>query len=169
MSHVGLWKNSSDPNPIRGLTPPILLRLTLNRWRMSAQRVESPTPAQYQRPRSRHANATTTRAATSMTRTNKFEESMCFAKRHIAPAAPVWPRLLTHTHERNLGRGHGGTGVASFFAGPLSCENAATAILVPIVKLDVVGLCRALDLIGLCHKVGLRRGSFKSKLAVSPA
>src|SRR5262249_4888568 len=57
---------------------------------------------------------------------------------------------------------------ASFFAGPLSCENAATATLVPIVKLDFVGLCRALDLVGLCHIVGLRRGSFRSKLAASP-
>jgi hypothetical protein len=61
------------------------------------------------------------------------------------------------------------TGVASLFAGPLSSENAATAIIVPIVKLDFVGLCRALDLVGLCHFVGLRRGSFKGKLAASPA
>src|SRR6516164_4602714 len=52
---------------------------------------------------------------------------------------------------------------------PLSCENAATVTLVPIVKLDFVGLCRALDLVGLCYVVGLRRGSFERKLAVSPA
>ena len=52
---------------------------------------------------------------------------------------------------------------------PLSCENAATVILVPIVKLDFVGLCRALEVVGLCHLVGLRRGSFKGKLAASPA
>ena len=38
------------------------------------------TPAQNQRPRSRHATATTIRAATSMMRTNKLEESMRFAK-----------------------------------------------------------------------------------------
>jgi hypothetical protein len=34
------------------------------------------TQAQNQRPRSRHATATTIRAATSMMRTNKVEESM---------------------------------------------------------------------------------------------
>jgi len=62
-----------------------------------------------------------------------------------------------------------GPALPRFFASPFSCENAATAILVPIVKLDFVGLCRALDVVGLCHLVGLRRGSFKGKLAVSPA
>ena len=81
------------------------------------------------------------------------------------------PRVATilHTAWVYESRDHSETGVASFFAGPLSCQNAATAILVPTVKLDFVGLCRALDLVGLCHFVGLRRGSFRSKLAASPA
>jgi hypothetical protein len=33
MSHFGLWKKSSGLNPIRGSTPAILLRLTLDCWR----------------------------------------------------------------------------------------------------------------------------------------
>jgi hypothetical protein len=52
---------------------------------------------------------------------------------------------------------------------PAIARNAPTAILVPIVKLDFVGLCRALDLVGLFHFVGLRRGSFRRKFAASPA
>jgi hypothetical protein len=34
---------------------------------------------------------------------------------------------------------------------------------------DFVGLCRALEVVGLCQLVGLCRGFFKGKLAVSPA
>ena len=58
--------------------------------------------------------------------------------------------------------------------GLISCTGKAMnvwgySILVPIVKLDFVGLCRALDLVGLYQIVGLRRASSKEKLAISPA
>lgn len=58
--------------------PPVASRAALRRRIGAVEHMIEPegTQAQNQRPRSRHATATTIRAATSMMRTNKVEESM---------------------------------------------------------------------------------------------
>ena len=66
---------------------------------------------------------------------------MCFAKRHIAPAARVAP---AKAHAGGLKAGATGETSIGLVAGPLSCKNAANTMPVPALASRLIALPQVL-------------------------